>query len=145
MRGLRLVFGPVEHSTSAAGGEGPSPADSIRRLLEEANRVSGELAVLSDSLVAQSDLAKRQSQKLIDALAEATARFEALTGEAEGESTRSAGQLPGSSDGARLLATQLMINGSSREETETQLRSEFGIEHATEMLDQVFASQRDRP
>lgn len=141
---MRLVSSAVEHATSSAGGESPSPVDPIQRLLEEAGRVTDELATLGDSLAAQSDVAKREAQKLIDAIGEATARIEALAGERENESTSPAGR-PGSSDGARLLATQLMVNGSSREEAETQLRSEFGIEHATEMLDQVFASQQDRP
>lgn len=133
----------MEHSTSSAGGESLSPVDSVRRLLEEANRVAGELAVLGDSLAAQSVAAKRQAQELIDALGEVTAGVEALAGGDEGEDAKSDGR-HGSFDGARLLATQLMVNGSSREEAETQLRSDFGIEHVTEMLDQVFAPQRDR-
>lgn len=40
--------------------------------------------------------------------------------------------------GARLLATQMAVSGSSREEIEQRLRSSFEIEDAGEMLDAIL-------
>ncbi len=42
------------------------------------------------------------------------------------------------SDGARLLAAQMAVAGSSREEIETRLREEFGIHDAAPILDGIL-------
>ncbi len=42
------------------------------------------------------------------------------------------------SDGARLLAAQMAVAGSSREEIETRLRDEFGIDDAGPILDGIL-------
>jgi hypothetical protein len=42
------------------------------------------------------------------------------------------------SDGARLLAAQMAVAGSSRQEIEARLRSEFGIEDAAPILDGIL-------
>ncbi len=42
------------------------------------------------------------------------------------------------SDGARLLAAQMAVAGSSRQEIEVRLRDEFGIEDATPILDGIL-------
>jgi vacuolar-type H+-ATPase subunit H len=42
------------------------------------------------------------------------------------------------SDGARLLAAQMAVAGSSREEIETRLRDEFGIQDAAPILDGIL-------
>lgn len=44
----------------------------------------------------------------------------------------------GPSDGARLLAAQMAVAGSSRQEIETRLREEFGIEDAAPILDGIL-------
>jgi hypothetical protein len=44
----------------------------------------------------------------------------------------------GASDGARLLAAQMAVAGSSREEIEGRLREEFGIEDAGPILDGIL-------
>jgi hypothetical protein len=43
-----------------------------------------------------------------------------------------------SSDGARLLAAQMAVAGSSREEIEARLRDEFGIQDAGPILDGIL-------
>ena len=48
------------------------------------------------------------------------------------------GQGPTASDGARLLAAQMAVAGSSREEIETRLRDEFGIQDAGPILDGIL-------
>jgi vacuolar-type H+-ATPase subunit H len=49
---------------------------------------------------------------------------------------QSAAAIP--SDGARLLAAQMAVAGSSREEIETRLRDEFGIQDAGPILDGIL-------
>jgi hypothetical protein len=50
--------------------------------------------------------------------------------------TQPPGPVP--SDGARLLAAQMAVAGSSREEIETRLRDEFGIQDAGPILDGIL-------
>jgi hypothetical protein len=45
------------------------------------------------------------------------------------------------SAGARLLATQMAVSGSSREEIETRLRSGFEIEDTSEILDAILGPE----
>lgn len=45
------------------------------------------------------------------------------------------------SAGARLLATQLAVSGSSREEIEQRLRSGFDIEDTSEILDAILGPE----
>ncbi len=54
--------------------------------------------------------------------------------------TTPAGGPPGGapSDGARLLAAQMAVAGSSREEIENRLRNEFGIQDAGPILDGIL-------
>lgn len=44
------------------------------------------------------------------------------------------------SEGARLLATQMAVAGSSREEIGNRLRNDFGIEDTDSMLDSILGS-----
>jgi hypothetical protein len=44
--------------------------------------------------------------------------------------------------GARLLATQMAVSGSSREEIEARLRSGFAIADATAILDAILGPER---
>ena len=46
------------------------------------------------------------------------------------------------SEGVRLIATQMAIAGSSRSEIERRLRTEFGINDAARALDEIFGTQR---
>jgi hypothetical protein len=43
----------------------------------------------------------------------------------------------GSSEGARLLATQMAVAGGTREEITRRLREEFGIQDAAGLLDDI--------
>lgn len=43
--------------------------------------------------------------------------------------------------GARLLATQMAVSGSSREEIATRLRSNFDIEDTSEILDAILGPE----
>jgi hypothetical protein len=45
--------------------------------------------------------------------------------------------------GARLLATQMAVSGSSREEIAERLRTEFGIEDSTAILDAILGPEKE--
>jgi hypothetical protein len=47
------------------------------------------------------------------------------------------------SAGARLLATQMAVSGSSREEIEQRLRSGFDIEDTSEILDAILGPEEE--
>jgi hypothetical protein len=69
---------------------------------------------------------------------------EPLPAELDGGGEReSPSALPGrkSSAGARLLATQMAVSGSSREEIEARLRSGFEIEDTSEILDAILGPE----
>lgn len=65
-------------------------------------------------------------------------------GESEGPEPRAEGRAEGRSDspaGARLLATQMAVSGSSREEIEARLRSGFEIEDTASILDAILGPE----
>jgi hypothetical protein len=51
------------------------------------------------------------------------------------------GPAPGSAAGARLLATQMAVSGSSREEIEVRLRNGFEIEDTAAILDAILGPE----
>lgn len=52
------------------------------------------------------------------------------------------GESRGTSEGVRLIATQMAIAGSTRAEIERRLRVQFGVEDATQALDEIFGNRR---
>jgi hypothetical protein len=48
----------------------------------------------------------------------------------------------GTSEGVRLIATQMAIAGSSRSEIENRLRIQFGVVDAEQALDDIFGNRR---
>ena len=58
----------------------------------------------------------------------------------EAEPQRSGSE--GSSEGVRLIATQMAIAGSSRAEIERRLRNQFGVADAGQALDDIFGASR---
>jgi len=61
--------------------------------------------------------------------------------EVEPEPEQGAPPKRSSSAGARLLATQMAVSGSSREEIEERLRSGFEIEDTREILDAILGPE----
>jgi vacuolar-type H+-ATPase subunit H len=150
-------------------------AQARRRLAEaqaEADRLVGdrlaELAELTDSLVAQAEAIRGQSERLIFSLREAKRRLGVEEPEGEGPqaSARSShlsavepavapveqptaaapttlrpGGGEGSAAGARLLATQMAVSGSSREEIAARLRNGFEIEDTASILDAILGPE----
>jgi len=132
-----------------------------------ADRVAS-LGDLTDSLVAQAAAIRDQSKQLLASLAEAKRRIAAEGGveiaavDAPAEPARaphlsavepvvepiaaaptelrpSGGE--GSAAGARLLATQMAVSGSSREEIAARLRNGFEIEDTASILDAILGPE----
>jgi vacuolar-type H+-ATPase subunit H len=154
-----------------------------KRRLEQAESEAQELLAarlsalseLTDSLAAQAEAIRNQSEQLLAALGEAKRRIAAAGGDepsgpdrpgrvahlsavdsvdgvpaAPAEVPRidpgaAAGQgapaSPGGAAGARLLATQMAVSGSSREEIEARLRNGFEIEDTASILDAILGPE----
>jgi hypothetical protein len=114
--------------------------EAIRELLAEAAKVSRELGQLAEDMVAQSEAGKREAQRLIGALTEATAKLGEEVGEPASEAPRRAAAAPSAagSDGARMLARQMLANGSDRGAVERNLRTSFHVEDAAAVVDPVI-------
>ncbi len=121
----------------------------------EADRLVGErltaISELTGSLVAQAEALRREADRLLDSLGHAEAEAEAPAAEphlkavslAEDAPPGAVGPVEGSRTpaGARLLATQMAVSGSSREEIATRLRSGFEIEDTTGILDAILGPE----
>jgi vacuolar-type H+-ATPase subunit H len=136
----------------------------------EADRLSdgrlSELSALVDRLIEQAVSLQQEAERLQATLEEAKSQIDSRDdhdlpepprqGEqqqepqvprlrAVGEAEEPAPPAPGSSRadaaGARLLATQLAVSGSSREEIEERLRNRFEIEDTTAILDAILGPE----
>ena len=137
---------------------------------EEAERLVAErlaaLTELTDSLLAEAEAVRGQSERLVAALEQAKRSLAA--GAPDGGPPREGsrpnhlsavdpveapaparptelrpapGGEPGSAAGARLLATQMAVSGSSREEIEAKLRNGFEIEDTASILDAILGPE----
>jgi vacuolar-type H+-ATPase subunit H len=128
-----------------------------------AERISS-LSVATDSLIAQAEDIRRRSDRLLEALEEVRAGLEGVSGRkptaepADGPAARShlsavspveEPEGPGlerspvreSPAGARLLATQMAVSGSSRQEIASRLRNGFEIEDTDAILDAILGPE----
>jgi hypothetical protein len=112
------------------------PINSLANLLAEAERVSHELAALADRMVAQAESSSRDAQRLIVALTEATAIL------AQDEAIEASPPPREVSDGARMLARQMLAGGSDRASVEENLRTSFGVRDAAAVVDSLVAPER---
>ncbi len=120
------------------------------------------LGALTASLVSQAESIRGESERLVARLEDAKRRLaagEELEVEAEEPAEQSRGShlsavTPvadagseklqderGTPAGARLLATQMAVSGSSREEIEARLRSGFEIEDTAAILDAILGPE----
>lgn len=126
---------------------------------------------LTSSLTAQAEAIRVQSERLVASLDEARRRLDPERGPEPSEQPRSpsprpshlsavepvaklatpdsappwptpdAGDGTGTAAGARLLATQMAVSGSSREEIEERLRNGFEIEDTASILDAILGPE----
>jgi cell division septum initiation protein DivIVA len=127
----------------------------------EAEGRVAELAETIDSLLGQAVSLRQEAERLQAALEAAKARFggeeperpaehpiapqpevprlRAVEGEDRGGAEEAAKRTDAS--GARLLATQMAVSGSSREEIELRLRNGFQIEDTDAILDAILGPE----
>jgi hypothetical protein len=104
---------------------------------EQARRQLGEASARADRIVAE------RLRELADELDPSAApRREGHLRPVEPEDPAPAGPRS-TSAGARLLATQMAVSGSSREEIEQRLRSGFDIEDTSEILDAILGPEEE--
>jgi hypothetical protein len=106
---------------------------------EQARRQLSEAGARADRIVAER---LRALADELDPPAQAAPRREPHLRPVEPESA--SGPAPGprsTSAGARLLATQMAVSGSSRGEIEQRLRSGFDIEDTSEILDAILGPE----
>ncbi len=132
----------MERSAGPSNSGSNDSATSIRADLEDARRAALGIAELLDSLLERANAVKRETDQMVEALDGALSRTPG-DGVGEGGKPEDRADPLAPSAGARLLATQLVVGGSSREEIEKRLREEFGIENTAAMLDKIFGSEGD--
>ena len=139
----------------------------------------GSLAALTDSLVAQAEMIRQQSERLLESLAQARAELQVVPppiapapaptrgshlsavvmddgpdeeveepevpveAPAPAESDPQSASRPHGQAGARLLATQMAVSGSSREEIATRLRNGFEIDDTEAILDAILGPEEN--
>jgi hypothetical protein len=155
----------VEAAERAAEGVIDDAEAQARRYLQEsreqADRESAvrieALADLTDTLVEEAGALRRQAERLQETLEEAKRRLEGdapepkithLTPVAPVEEEpfepprpQAPPDLQSSAAGARLLATQMAVSGSSREEIAHRLRNGFQIDDTTAILDAILGPE----
>ena len=127
----------IEAAEQAAAGVIDEAEEQARRHVEEAkaqaNRIAAEgLRAIAAELDPPATAAERPERRLKPVEAIRPEPGVAI------EPEPSAPPLRTGSAGARLLATQMAVSGSSREEIEARLRSGFEIEDTSEVLDAIL-------
>jgi len=141
----------------------------LKQARAEADRIAerriSDLSHLVDALLEQATSLQREAERMQTALEEAKFRVnpeqpEAVEGSPPPEQPASPPEVPrlravtqaeerssapeatpGDAAGARLLATQMAVSGSSREEIEARLRNRFEIEDTTPILDAILGPE----
>jgi vacuolar-type H+-ATPase subunit H len=160
----------VEAAERAAVGVIDDAEKQARQHLEQAQieadaLVASRLASLSeltDSLIAQAEEIRSQAERLAFSLQEAKRGLGAGGEERPPEAVRPThlsavdpvaepalaeatelrvAETEGGAAGARLLATQMAVSGSSREEIEARLRNGFEIEDTASILDAILGPE----
>lgn len=127
---------PFSHVWELAGDGRPQRVrtyfDRSRLTLAASRR---ELADVADDLLEQAAEIRRQWGRLGDTLRAA--------GSDADEADDDGGEVPEGSSSARLVAVDMAQDGATREEVETYLRDELGIEEPAPILDEVFPAQAE--
>lgn len=102
----------------------PVPAPSLRQA-DELRRATPHLTPVEPESTVEGPLIPPEAEPRVSAHPAATAPSSAVAPSA----------------GARLIATQMVVAGSSRIEIENRLRNEFGIQEAGPMLDTILGPE----
>jgi len=121
----------VEAAERAAAQVIDDAEEQARRKLEEANVHANRIA--AERL--------REIADELDPPAESRPTSHLRPVETAGDEEEERPQRRSSAAGARILATQMAVSGSSREEIEQGLRSGFDIEDTSEILDAILGPE----
>lgn len=145
MKSKKLPSQPAPTSAAAAAERLAAIVDAAERaasdVIDEAEKQAQQelegARVRADRIVAE------RLRELADELDPPTATATAAASHLRPVETHPEQQVPrrDASAGARLLATQMAVSGSSREEIEERLRSGFEIEDTTEILDAILGPE----
>ena len=136
--------GQVEEATKVMLQRVDAMESELGALMESlrtgANRLTADLSLLQGNMQeVRAASAGAEAAAEAEALAEAPAEAEegkAPTVEAPPEETATA---PDDSEGARLIALNMALNGTPREETDRYLAENFQLEDRAGLLDEVYA------
>jgi dsDNA-specific endonuclease/ATPase MutS2 len=128
-----------------------STAERLAAIVEAAERAAAQViddaeAQARERLAEADARANRLAAERLRALADeldppTPARGESHLRPVESSEDGEVGQSRSSAAGARILATQMAISGSSRQEIAQRLRSGFDIEDSSEMLDAILGPE----
>lgn len=105
--------------------------DEVKQSVDrEAAEHARRLAEMSDALIARAEELRRQSEELLNSIEGSEA--------AAPESAPVAFPAQEYSAGARLLATQMAVAGSGRQDIRDRLVNDFGIRDPEPLLDSIF-------
>jgi hypothetical protein len=133
-----LTSGTAERLAAIVEAAEQAAAKVIDDAEEQARRQLSEAGARADRIVAERLRALADELDPPSSAAERPPRLRPVAAAPEAE--QPAGPRSGSS-GARLLATQMAVSGSSREEIAERLRSSFDIDDANEILDAILGSE----
>ena len=140
------VAGEIQAEAETAG------AKYLHERKLEADRVFEgrvrELAGTIRTLSARAERLEREAASLVEGLRDANQSMAGITDAAEPELAAKVPERPAASPTGRipeqalLRATQMAVAGSEREDIESMLRVDFGIEDPTLFLDAILRSER---
>ena len=133
------AIGRIQVMIDAAERSATEIAESAELLAKRAS----EIRIESEELISSLEETKSDIQQQLSPAPAAATRQGRLLASAEqpGPEEEQAAEENGLSAGARLLATQMSVAGSNREEIENRLRNEFHVEEPESMLDEILGAR----
>ncbi len=155
---------PKSPANQGGSSKGPTPVSAqsslsaigrIQVMIDAAERSATEIAESAALLAKRASEIRIESEELISSLEETKADIQQQVSPAPPDATRQGRLLAASeqsegepeaeenglSAGARLLATQMSVAGSSRDEIENRLRNEFHVEDPEAVLDEILGAR----
>jgi hypothetical protein len=131
------AIGRIQVMIDAAERSATEIAESAALLAKRAS----EIRIESEELISSLEETKADLQRQLSPALPEASRQGRLLAAAQAEEEGEAAEENGLSPGARLLATQMSVAGSSRDEIENRLRNEFHIDEPEAMLDEILGAR----
>ncbi len=132
------AIGRIQVMIDAAERSATEIAESAALLAKRAS----EIRIESEELISSLEETKADlQQQLSPAPAAASRQGRLLASASQASSDEEGAEQNGLSAGARLLATQMSVAGSSRDEIENRLRNEFHVDEPESVLDEILGAR----